>query len=69
MGNCITVKVALINMDIRQYQQRITQLERQIQSNKNNIMSSQNTCNNSSITKVRNASSQAIYDVADCLKN
>ncbi|OAD58077.1 hypothetical protein WN48_00877 [Eufriesea mexicana] len=69
MANCMIIKVGLINIDIRQYQQRIAQVERQVQSNKNNIITSQYSCNNNAVTKVRNASSQAIYDVTDCLKN
>lgn len=68
MGNCMITKLALVNMDIRQYQQTVSQKERQLSNSKNTITRAQYTSNQSAISKVQSASSTAISDASNCLK-
>ncbi|XP_043590750.1 uncharacterized protein LOC122571255 [Bombus pyrosoma] len=69
VANCIFMKVAVINQEIRQYQQRASQLEMNAERNKNAITLQQTSCNSYAISIVQNASTKAIYAAADCLKN
>lgn len=69
MANCIILKVAIINQDIRQYQQRASQLKNQANSQKNAMLLEQFSCNARANDKVQSASSKAIYAAVDCLKN
>ena len=68
-ANCIILKVAIINQDIRQYQQRASQLTNQANSQKNALFLEQSSCNTRANNKVQSASTKAIYAAADCLKN
>ena len=69
MANCIFLKIAIINQDIRQYQQRASQLTNQANSQKNAILLEQSSCNARANDKVQSASTKAIYAAVDCLKN
>lgn len=69
MANCIFSKVGLVNLDIRNYKQQVTQMERQVESNKNTILLQQSSCNNGAVSKAREGFTTAIYDAANCLKN
>lgn len=69
MANCIFLKIAIINQDIRQYQQRASQLTNQANSQKNAVLLEQSSCNTRANDKVQSASTKAIYAAVDCLKN
>ncbi|XP_043528533.1 uncharacterized protein LOC122538477 [Frieseomelitta varia] len=69
MANCIFLKIAIINQDIRQYQQRASQLTNQANSQKNALLLEQFSCNAKANDKIQSASTKAIYAAVDCLKN
>ncbi|XP_050474405.1 uncharacterized protein LOC126865660 isoform X1 [Bombus huntii] len=69
VASCILMKVGAINQEIRQYQQRASQLNTNTERNKNAITLQQRSCNSDAISIVQNASTKAIYAAADCLKN
>ncbi|XP_017883622.1 uncharacterized protein LOC108627081 [Ceratina calcarata] len=68
MGNCMITKLALVNMDIRQYQQTVSQMESSLSETKRNIIQQQRSSNQSATSKVQSVSISTIYDAADCLK-
>lgn len=69
VASCILMKVGVINQEIRQYQQRASQLNMDAERNKNAITLQQRSCNSDAISVVQNASTKAIYAAADCLKS
>ncbi|CAK9809040.1 hypothetical protein ANTQUA_LOCUS5854, partial [Anthophora quadrimaculata] len=69
MASCMSVKVGIVNMSIRNYQQQANKLQSDAQSQKNNIIQTTFRCNNRAVDVCRSASTEAIYAAANCLKN